>query len=123
MSSNLPPGISEGDLPGNRSEDMEEGMAWGKIHDVIEEDCYANGFTAAEARVAWKAGLTMLCRRIAHENSNASDGESLLDEKLSDPNFAELFVQENEKMVREEVVLRLESEINDLLAEIKADLL
>ena len=52
MSSNLPPGVSVSDIPGNRPEDE----AWEKLIDKI----LASGWSVEEAYRAWEIGHTIL---------------------------------------------------------------
>jgi hypothetical protein len=53
MNSNLPPGVTEGMLPGNRPEDM----AWDKLHESIDNDAAKENMTDMDVFVAWKLGL------------------------------------------------------------------
>ncbi len=54
MLSNLPPGCSDSDIPGNRPEDV----ALEDFHDKIDADCVANEMTITEAHEAWSIGLS-----------------------------------------------------------------
>lgn len=67
MSSNLPPGISESDIPGNRPEDFE----WEFFHEQIDNDCYDIGLTVEEARLAWSRGVDTIT---AIRNKEQRDG-------------------------------------------------
>ena len=53
MDSNLPPGVSVGDLPGNRPDDE----AWDKFHEWVGEQAAAKGLSPDEAMEAWSRGL------------------------------------------------------------------
>ena len=53
MSSNLPPGVNEGMIPGNRPEDM----AWDKFHESVDDDAINLGLTPEEAKVVWNIGV------------------------------------------------------------------
>lgn len=50
---NLPPGVNENDIPGNRPEDD----AWEKLHEEIDDDSNEYGLADMEAWTAWKLGL------------------------------------------------------------------
>lgn len=56
MSSNLPPGVSASDIPGNRPEDMESDALLNKIIDDIDK----KGYSIEEAHQAWKYGQMLL---------------------------------------------------------------
>lgn len=56
MSSNLPPGCSSGDIPGNRSEDV----AWDKLHEYIDIVGGERGLEARDMRLALDIGLASL---------------------------------------------------------------
>lgn len=58
MSSNLPPGVSESDIPGNRPEDI----AWEHLHEKIDSDSSDHGLTDMDARMAWEMGLYAFVR-------------------------------------------------------------
>lgn len=53
MNSNLPPGVTESMIPGNRPEDEE----WEAALDLIEDDARASGLTGPEAVTAMRIGL------------------------------------------------------------------
>lgn len=53
MSSNLPPGVSENMIPGNRPEDA----AWEFFHESVDEDCIKEGFTDMDAHIIWGIGF------------------------------------------------------------------
>jgi len=50
--SNLPPGVTESMIPGNRPEDAE----WERFHDAIDDDIFMGEMTVEEARQAWFVG-------------------------------------------------------------------
>jgi len=52
MSSNLPPGVTDGMIPGNRPEDIE----WEMFYEWLDSDCYNEGFTPKDARSVWELG-------------------------------------------------------------------
>jgi hypothetical protein len=52
MSSNLPPGVTESMIPGNRPED--EG--WERFHEQIDDDCYELALDVEQAQVVWELG-------------------------------------------------------------------
>lgn len=52
MNSNLPPGVSEFNIPGNTPEEQ----AW----DSLLENIQNSGLTAQEARAVWEFGLKSL---------------------------------------------------------------
>ena len=52
MASNLPPGVTEGMLPGNRPEDW----GWDALLDDISSDSDTLGLDADEARIIWEMG-------------------------------------------------------------------
>jgi hypothetical protein len=52
--SNLPPGVSAADIPGNRPED--EG--WEKFHDVVDVAAKKYDLSDVDAFVAWEMGLS-----------------------------------------------------------------
>jgi len=54
MSSNLPPGCNESDLPGNRPEDND--VEWERFHDYIDEICTVRNLTPEDARMIWDMG-------------------------------------------------------------------
>ena len=51
--SNLPPGVDESMIPGNRPEDL----AWDKFHEEIGGDCDQEGLTARDAGLVWELGI------------------------------------------------------------------
>jgi len=53
MPSNLPPGVSDSDIPGNRPEDM----AWERLHECIDDVISREGMSDMDAWVAWKLGV------------------------------------------------------------------
>lgn len=53
MPSNLPPGVNEGMIPGNRPEDI----AWENLHEGIDQDASMEGMSDIDTMVAWKIGL------------------------------------------------------------------
>lgn len=53
MASNLPSGVTEGMLPGNRPEDM----AWDKLHEGIDNDAAKENMSDMDVYVAWKMGV------------------------------------------------------------------
>jgi hypothetical protein len=53
MPSNLPPGVTEGMLPGNRPEDM----AWEKLHETVDNDAAKENMCDMDVFVAWRLGL------------------------------------------------------------------
>lgn len=73
MSNNLPPGITEGMLPGNRPEDM----AWDKLHESIDNDAAKANMSDMDVFVAWKLGLAAwkeakeLQARFPHDGTEA----------------------------------------------------
>lgn len=54
--SNLPPGVSESSIPGNRPEDLE----WEKFHEEIDDDTSRLGLRPSDARLLWKCALATL---------------------------------------------------------------
>lgn len=56
MTSNLPPGVTESMIPGNRPEDE----AWETFHDEIDKDCVEEGFSDQDAWLAWKFGVGII---------------------------------------------------------------
>jgi len=52
MSSNLPPGVTENMIPGNRPEDE----AWDDFHAKIDDDCTEMALTPDEAQEIWELG-------------------------------------------------------------------
>lgn len=52
--SNLPPGVSESDIPGNRPEDL----AWDKFFEKIDVDCNNNHLNVFDAIAVWNTGLS-----------------------------------------------------------------
>lgn len=53
MASNLPPGVTDGMIPGNRPEDRE----WEAIHESIDMDSDQRQLTPREALTVWRVGL------------------------------------------------------------------
>lgn len=53
--SNLPPGVSTSDLPGNRPEDL----AWEEFHEWLGDQTADQGFDPTEAREIWLNGLNL----------------------------------------------------------------
>lgn len=53
MRSNLPPGVTEAMLPGNRPEDS----AWELLHSRIDEDCAQHSMSDMDALMAWEFGI------------------------------------------------------------------
>lgn len=53
MSSNLPPGVTESMIPGNRPEDM----AWESFYEWLDGECAEHGIDVNEAGVIFKQGL------------------------------------------------------------------
>lgn len=53
MSSNLPPGVTDSMLPGNRAEDI----AWESFHEWLDDEATANRLSAQDARIVWRLGL------------------------------------------------------------------
>jgi hypothetical protein len=56
MSSNLPPGVTESMIPGNRPEDT----AWDNTIDAITDLSAEYGYTAKETLLAFKIGASAL---------------------------------------------------------------
>jgi hypothetical protein len=56
--SNLPPGVSEGDIPGNSPEDCE----WDFFHEKVDGDTAEFGLEPAEAHICWLRGLLCVPR-------------------------------------------------------------
>lgn len=54
--SNLPPGVTESMIPGNRPEDAE----WDAFYDWFEDQCVESGFTVEEVRLAVTIGFSGL---------------------------------------------------------------
>lgn len=52
---NLPPGVSANDIPGNTPEEE----AWEKVHFDIDTDCEEQGLDDMDAAVAWRMGLEL----------------------------------------------------------------
>jgi len=53
VKSNLPPGVTENMIPGNRVEDME----WERFWDNVDNDCSDMELAPAEAQAIWILGL------------------------------------------------------------------
>lgn len=53
MASNLPPGVTEGMIPGNRPEDLE----WEGFHEWLDDETFVNKLTPVQARLVWMAGM------------------------------------------------------------------
>lgn len=51
--SNLPPGVTDSMIPGNRPEDT----AWEKLHEQVDADCEAAGLDPELATEIWNAGF------------------------------------------------------------------
>lgn len=49
MMSNLPPGVTDSMIPGNRPEDAE----WDRFYAMVGEDCEQAGLDAAQATYLW----------------------------------------------------------------------
>ncbi len=49
----LPPGVTEGMLPGNRPEDV----AWEQVFTTIEENAMKDNMSDMDVYTAWKLGL------------------------------------------------------------------
>ena len=54
MSSNLPPGVTESMLPGNRPEDM----SWERFHEWLDAEIEGNNLSLDDAYIIWRMGLT-----------------------------------------------------------------
>jgi len=77
MVSNLPPGITENMLPGNRPEDE----AWDNLHIEIDNDADSKGFGPWDALEIWHMGIEQWQKRTEH--GVAEDGEGCtVDNKL-----------------------------------------
>lgn len=50
---NLPPGVTDSMIPGNRPEDE----AWEQLHEGIGEDATEHNMTSMDVMLAWKIGL------------------------------------------------------------------
>lgn len=61
MASNLPPGVTDSMIPGNRPEDE----AWETFHEEIDVDCDIHSLTVEEAYTAWEKGLIAIGKRPA----------------------------------------------------------
>ena len=53
MASNLPPGVTEGMIPGNRPEDA----AWDSTYEAIDNDAAENRMSDMDVFAAWRMGL------------------------------------------------------------------
>lgn len=53
MSSNLPPGVTDGMIPGNRAEDAD----WETFHEVIDKEVEAYGLSIQDAIRIWVLGV------------------------------------------------------------------
>ena len=62
--SNLPPGVTEGMIPGNTPEDA----AWEELFDKITIDATDDGMDARDARIAWIIGWKAFHRARKHFN-------------------------------------------------------
>jgi hypothetical protein len=51
--SNLPPGVSDNMIPGNRAEDE----AWERFHEKLDADCTREGLDWEGALQVWKYGM------------------------------------------------------------------
>lgn len=67
MSYNLPPGVRECDLPGNRPEDV----GWEQFHQRVDDDTVERGMSPEEATIVWQAAL-----RVYDYYRAALDGET-----------------------------------------------
>lgn len=73
--SNLPPGVTESMIPGNRPEDI----AWEKLHNDIDKDAEKARMSDVDASVAWQLGLDLWKRlkkmnvRFVHEAPEPED--------------------------------------------------
>lgn len=76
MSSNLPPGVTPGMIPGNRPEDA----AWENFHEAIDRAC--ENLSIEEARIAWLLGLKAM-QSVQGYINYANSCENLLDALLS----------------------------------------
>lgn len=56
MSSNLPPGVTDSMIPGNRPEDV----AWESFHELIDGDCERQDLTPKQALEIWMLGMYCL---------------------------------------------------------------
>jgi len=54
--SNLPPGVTESMIPGNRPEDIEWDQLWEKINDEAVD----RNLTVEQVRMIWAIGLSMM---------------------------------------------------------------
>jgi hypothetical protein len=72
MSSNLPPGVTEGMIPGNTSEDA----AWKTLFDDIGADADVNIMNAADAKIAWAIGLQAFLKVEEYVSSQWKDNIS-----------------------------------------------
>ena len=68
---NLPPGVTVGDLPGNRSEDM----AWEAFMDLTCEDTDKRCLRASDAVLVWRLGLAAWDALKAHAANVPRDAE------------------------------------------------
>ena len=66
MSSNLPPGVTEGMIPGNRPEDI----AWDEFYEWFEDQCCDHGITVDQAYEICKRGISVLCDKAIKERKD-----------------------------------------------------
>ena len=55
MSSNLPPGVTDSMILGNRPEDI----AWEYVHDRIDDDSNSEGLDPEDALFIWENGVEL----------------------------------------------------------------
>lgn len=56
LNDNLPPGVTENMIPGNRTEDAE----WEYFHEAVDKDCEKHEFTPEEAWETWRLGVAVV---------------------------------------------------------------
>ena len=76
MGSNLPPGVRDCDIPGNRPEDAE----WERVHEGIDADAVAERMSDMDVSCAWRLGfaaykqLRKLGGHLPHDESPGCKG-------------------------------------------------
>jgi len=87
MSDNLPPGVTESMIPGNRPEDE----SWDNFYENVDRDCKEHGFSDIDATTVWILGISVyrqslvLGVRYAHDpEEQKPQRQDSLDDQLHD---------------------------------------